>query len=272
MAFPLVPSELGPVLRDYEPSAVPHDLLAGVWASHARLGALVAGLDDAAVRRPSSLPGWSVGHLLTHLARNADSHTGMVAAAGRGEAIQQYPGGGAQRGGDIASGAGRPVEALVADLLAAQRRLEQAWDATHVATWRSGYGLTASLGPTSLAGLVLLRWREVEVHTVDLGLSELGGPTWNDLPHAYLDHEWPWCVARLPARLPPGTSVLLAPGDRPSVAVRSELGPVGGAGQAAGAQDASQLTVLVEAPTREIFHWFTGRGGDPSWPPLSAWT
>lgn len=39
-----------------------------------RLLLRVAGLDDGAMRAPSRLPGWTVGHVLTHLARNADAH------------------------------------------------------------------------------------------------------------------------------------------------------------------------------------------------------
>jgi maleylpyruvate isomerase len=234
---------------------VPHDRLAGVCAGHCQLSALAARLDESTVRRPSLLPGWTVGHLLTHLARNADSHAGMVEAAGRGEAVRQYPGGDAQREGDIAAGAGRSAEQLVTDLVDAQHRLERAWDATHVGTWRTGYGLTASRGPVSLADLVLLRWREVEVHAVDLGLVDHGGPSWDELAPAYVDAEWQWSVAHLPGRLEPGTSLLLAPGDRTSAAAGSDAVPL-----------------LVEAPTSEILRWLAGRGGDPSWPRLSRWT
>ena len=48
---------------DIEGCRVAHDLLRSV----------VADLGDAEVRRASKLPGWSVGHVLTHLARNAES-------------------------------------------------------------------------------------------------------------------------------------------------------------------------------------------------------
>ncbi len=56
-------------------------VLAGCRASHARLLDTVDGLDEAGVRAPSLLAGWTVGHVLTHLARNADSHTRMLGAA-----------------------------------------------------------------------------------------------------------------------------------------------------------------------------------------------
>ena len=41
--------------------------------SHDRLRKAIAGLADDDVRAPSLLPGWSVGHVLNHIARNADS-------------------------------------------------------------------------------------------------------------------------------------------------------------------------------------------------------
>jgi maleylpyruvate isomerase len=238
------------------PSAIPHDLLAGVSAAHQRLGDLVSRMSDNVARRPSLLPGWTVGHLLTHLARNADSHTHMIDSAGCGEVAPQYPGGQAQRDHDIDAGADRPVVALAADVIAAQGRLEQAWDGLHVSTWRSGLGRTASLGPVTLADLVFLRRREVEVHSVDLGLADIGGPTWEDLSIDYIDAEWVWTLHRLEARVPDGVTLVLAPGDRPSRAFGR------------GTQ-----TVVVTAPTLDTLRWLTGRGGDAAWPVLGgAWS
>ena len=54
---------------------LPRDLqreLDGVVAAHAALGQALDVLTDEQVRSPFLLPGWSVGHVLTHLARNAD--------------------------------------------------------------------------------------------------------------------------------------------------------------------------------------------------------
>ena len=49
-----------------------HDL-ESVHAATERLLLAVAGWDDASVAEPSRLPGWSRGHVLAHLARNADA-------------------------------------------------------------------------------------------------------------------------------------------------------------------------------------------------------
>jgi maleylpyruvate isomerase len=237
----------------YVLSAVPHDQLAGAAVAHRRLLRCVEALDDAVARRPSRLAGWTVGHLLTHLARNADSHTAIFELAAAGQVRPQYPGGPAQRDGDIQAGAGRPIAVIRDDLAAAVTRLERTWDGTHVDVWRTGLGRPNE--PTSLADLVFLRWREVELHMVDLGLADVGGRDWDELSPAYVDAEWTWTTARLAARLPAGVTLLLAPGDRPSRAF--------GAGP---------TTVTVAEPTRDVLRWLTGRvPGNPAWPTLAPW-
>jgi maleylpyruvate isomerase len=49
------------------------DDLASVQAATERLLHAVGALDNAAVTQSSRLPGWTRGHVLTHLARNADA-------------------------------------------------------------------------------------------------------------------------------------------------------------------------------------------------------
>ena len=65
-----------------------------------------SGLDDATVARSSRLPRWTVGHVPTHLARNADAHVRMLEGAAAGEITDQYEGG-AGRSAEIEAGAGR---------------------------------------------------------------------------------------------------------------------------------------------------------------------
>ncbi|WP_241780552.1 maleylpyruvate isomerase family mycothiol-dependent enzyme, partial [Streptomyces wadayamensis] len=45
----------------------------------ARLLTVAGTLDDAALAEPSRLPGWTRGHVLSHLARNADALLNVVA-------------------------------------------------------------------------------------------------------------------------------------------------------------------------------------------------
>ena len=97
-------------------------------AAHARLVARVEHITDEQVRSPSRLPGWTVAHVLTHLARNADGHVRRLEGALRGQDVPRYPGGPVQRDGEIDGGARRSAVDIVADLDAAQRRLELVWD------------------------------------------------------------------------------------------------------------------------------------------------
>ena len=234
-------------------SSKPTNWLEGCIAAQTRLAKLCDGLTDAEARRPSLLEGWTVGHILTHLARNADSHTGMVRGAQRGETTPQYPGGREERDRGIQEGYGRPAAALAEDVRTSHQRLEEAWAATSDETWATGCGLRRQ-GPWSLADLVFARWQEVEIHTVDLGLADRGGPTWDDLSSGYVDLEWNNTTAALGPRVPEGITLVLVPGDRPSRAVGS--GPE---------------QRIVRAPGRRLLQYLVGRGGEPDWPKLGAW-
>ena len=97
-------------------------------AAHTRLLTTARQVTDEQVRSPSLLPGWTIGHVLTHLARNADGHTRRLEGALRGEDVPRYPGGTPQRDRDIDEGAPRPAADIFADLESSQRGLELAWE------------------------------------------------------------------------------------------------------------------------------------------------
>ena len=237
---------------------VPRTWLDGCVDGHRRLESLLAAaLTDELVAAPCQLPGWTLGHLVTHLARNADAHTRVVEAAGRGHMVAMYPGGEDQREAAIEAGAVRPASELVADVLAADRELEQAWASASHETWTQGLGLR-NAGPTTVSDFVFLRWREVELHLGDLGLTDPSAPAgeiWDTLPQAYLDGEWSRMTAWLAARLPADVTVVLVPGDRPS--------------RAYGTGD---RVVHVHGTAGRLLAWMTDRGGDPSWPQLAPWS
>lgn len=138
----------------------------GCVASHRDLLGAVESLTDAHVTAPTSLPGWTVGHLLTHLARNADSFTGLFTAAVRGETGHQYPGGWAQRDGDIEAGSARPAAELITDVERSVQELEHAWRSASAAVWEAP-GDTF-LGAIRLDEVPSRRWREVVAHLHDL--------------------------------------------------------------------------------------------------------
>jgi maleylpyruvate isomerase len=158
---------------------------------------LLAGLDgltDADARRPSLLPDWTVGHVLTHLARNAEANVWMAEGVLAGEVRLMYPGGAEQRAGDIEAGAGRPAAELVADVRVTGAAVHAAWDRLTPEQWATGSAMTRG-GEMPAARLPRTRWREVLVHHADLGL----GFTPDDWPLDYVRTEAPDLLRRLAA-------------------------------------------------------------------------
>lgn len=137
--------------------------------AQARLLESVAELTDPDMGRASRLPGWSVGHVLTHLARNADAHARRLDGALRGVDIPKYQHGEDQRRGEIDAGAGRPASEVITDLAASQARLEEMFTQNAEAGWPNGHFLGG--GNYGVAGCPAHRLREVEMHRVDLGLG-----------------------------------------------------------------------------------------------------
>ena len=138
-------------------------------AAQASVLRTIEGLRDDDARRPSLLPDWSVGHVLTHLARNADSHVHMLDGAKVGEVRWQYSSP-EQRESDIEAGADRPAAALVDDVRTAFAALEAAWSATTDDVWANGRS-RSNAGELPVADQVFRRWGEVEVHHSDLGFG-----------------------------------------------------------------------------------------------------
>ncbi|HEY6415034.1 MAG TPA: maleylpyruvate isomerase N-terminal domain-containing protein [Acidimicrobiales bacterium] len=173
----------------------------------ARLLATLDGLDDATARGPSRLPSWTVGHVVTHLARNADSQVRMFEGAMAGNVADQYEGGLDGRAAQIAAGAERPAAELVSDLNRAIDDLDATWGRAPVDVWATGHGRMGNGEVCPCAEMPARRWREVEIHRVDLGL----GAEPADWPDAYVELELPKALAQLPDRLsPPDRATLLA--------------------------------------------------------------
>ena len=187
-------------------------------ASHRRLEAAIAGLSDAEARQPSLCAGWSVGHLVTHLARNADSHVRMLEGAERGEVLTQYEHGAEGRAADIEAGAHRPVVELVDDVRSANARLERTWSETSERAW-AGSGRSFG-GEMPTDGLPLRRWVESEIHHVDLGPLGPHHYRFSDVPSDLVGIEVRRLTALWASRQPMGLATLpaaalaLAPHDR----------------------------------------------------------
>ena len=187
-------------------SGAPTAELARVVDAQRRFELLLDGASDAVVTRPTRLPGWTVGHLLSHVARNAESHRRRADAAARGEIVDQYPGGLEGRAREIDAGASRPAAVIVADVTASAAALHRTWDLLPTTAWDNPTRDVLGRG-WPLRALVDRRWQELEVHAVDLDL----GRTQRDWSATFVSFWLPRLRAGVEGRLPAGASVPTAP-------------------------------------------------------------
>ncbi|MBW6434021.1 maleylpyruvate isomerase family mycothiol-dependent enzyme [Actinoplanes hulinensis] len=186
-------------------------------------------LADGEMGAPSLLAGWTVGHVLTHLARNADALTNLLTWARTGVETPAYASP-EDRTAGIEAGAARPVAEQLADLRAAHERFADAAAAMPAAAWTTRLPLAKSA-----AAVPWLRLCEVEVHRVDLGR----GYTPADWPDAFALRLLRAIVTDPPAGSP---DMVLRPfGLEHPLVIGSGAGPV------------------VGGPTRALAAWLIGR-------------
>ena len=149
--------------------------LASVRDATERLLTAVGKLDNASVTEPSRLPGWSRGHVLAHLARNADALGNVL------EGRPMYVSGEA-RDADIGRDAPRPLETQLTDLRESAARFQETGAAP--ADWSRTVELRNGV-TDSASGVPFRRWIEVELHHVDLGI----GYDLEDLPEDFVERE-----------------------------------------------------------------------------------
>ncbi|TXJ72756.1 maleylpyruvate isomerase family mycothiol-dependent enzyme [Streptomyces lavendulae] len=210
-----------------------HDL-ACVRDATERLLNAVAQLDNASLAESSRLPGWSRGHVLAHLARNADALVNVL------EGRPMYASAEA-RDADIDNGAARPLEVQLADLRETAERFRAAGDAP--ADWTRTVELRNGVTDDA-ARVPFRRWIEVELHHVDLGI----GYDLEDLPAEFLEREADFLTRRFSGS-PDVPATRVADGahewttgraaDKPEVAVTGTLADL--VGWLAGRRDGSAL-------------------------------
>jgi maleylpyruvate isomerase len=143
---------------------------------------------------PSRLPGWSRGHVASHIARQADGMVRLTEWARSGQRQDMYASA-EQREADIAAGAGRSGLELQIDLDTSAGRLNRAFDAMDEAAWdavvelRSGTKVPARMLP-------LARLLEVVVHHVDLDV----GFEFDQIENATAEWLLEWCAFRVRSR------------------------------------------------------------------------
>lgn len=225
--------------RDFDqadPAGAAAELSVGVDDATGRLRLTAAGLSDQQAREPSRLPGWSRGHLLTHLARNADSLRNLLIWARTGVVTPQYADNNERERG-IEAGAGRTAAELLADLDASAAALAAEAGTLRPADWAAelrGHGASHPAWFT-----LQRRLTEVEIHHVDLGAG-------------YGPQDWPLPFV---TGLLPGVATDFAGEDVPAVRLRSpdadlvlQIGP-----------PAAAPAIEISGPAWAVLAWLTGR-------------
>ncbi|WP_326752078.1 maleylpyruvate isomerase family mycothiol-dependent enzyme [Streptomyces hirsutus] len=224
-----------------------HDL-ASVHDATERLLRAVAALDNAAVTQASRLPGWTRGHVLAHLARNADALVNVL------EGRPMYVSG-AAREADIERDAPRPLDVQLDDVRESAIRFQEAGaapgDRSRTVELRNGVTDRAERLP-------FRRWIEVELHHVDLGI----GYELEDLPADFTEREIRFLRARFDGHP-----------DVPTTRLATDDGRTWTTGGGAPGDP-----VAVEGPAAELLGWLAGRrdgsgltvtsGTLPALPPL----
>ncbi len=158
-----------------------------IHLAHRRLLDFAAALTDDEVRQPSLLPGWTVGHVLAHLALNAEATTRVAIAAVAGEAGHMYPSV-EIREYDIDRLATEDAATLVDRLSTSSAAWEAAWSVVTPSVMSTG---VASRVPGSdqfpINTVLMSRLREVEVHAADCGHRRYTYETWSN---AYVSREF----------------------------------------------------------------------------------
>jgi maleylpyruvate isomerase len=204
-----------------------------------RLLVTSATLTDAEVREPSLLPGWTRGHVLSHLARNADGLGNLLRGAAIGTQIPMYASSQARDAG-IEAGAGRPAAELAADVRDSAAAFAERAASLSAEAW--AFAVRARTGGTFPAhGVLDRRLSEVEIHHVDLGAGY--GP--GDWPKEFVADHLPAVARSFAGRE-----------DTPGCRVQPDGGEDG---FWIGPADAGQSPVAVAGPACDLLAWLLGR-------------
>jgi maleylpyruvate isomerase len=149
--------------------ALPH--LEEAIAATTRYLEAVDELDDEAVQAPSLLPGWTRGHVITHLARHADAFTHALHRVLNGAEAWMYSSQDA-RNAAIDAGAGRSPAELWEDSAASWGRLLQSFNELHPRHLDTTICRVPGGEPfLPVREMPERRRTEVEVHHADLGIG-----------------------------------------------------------------------------------------------------
>ena len=206
--------------------------------------------DDESIRAASLCEGWTRGHVLSHLARNADGLGNLVSWAVTGTPVAMYESAQA-READIAAGSTRGAQEIIADLSESAARFASA--ATGLAGAPEHAEVEMRAGRRVLGGqLPTLRLLEVVFHHVDLD----AGYTFADADPGFVRRAINNAVERMKAS-----------GKAPAVSLHGDGGDtwsIGTGTQEVTGTNASLLLWLARGDG-------TGVSSDDALPELPAW-
>jgi maleylpyruvate isomerase len=158
----------------------------GVNTSTQALEHSIAALTDNQAREPSLLPGWTRGHVLAHIARNADAMINLVRWAKTGVPHPMYPSR-EERNAVIEAQSGRPIAELRADVHDSAERFRVALGEMEGADWETELVFGAHERHVTAAAIPFLRRSEVEIHHIDLDVDYTLAHWPEDFVEALLD-------------------------------------------------------------------------------------
>jgi maleylpyruvate isomerase len=208
-------------------------------AATERLLATATALDDAQVREASLLPGWTRGHVLTHIARNADGMVNLLSWARTGTETPMYASA-ESRGADIEAGASRPAADLAADVRESAARFAAEAAAMPGEAWTVPVRALAGPGFPAL-GVLGRRLSEVEIHHVDLAAG-------------YAPGDWP--ADFVADALPRVADSFTGRDDAPPCLAFADGAPHG---YRIGPAGAASPPVVVHGRPAELLAWLLGR-------------
>lgn len=212
-----------------------------------RLVRSVDGVPDTEWRRPSLLPGWSRAHVAAHLVLNAEGLADALEGLGRGEAVPMYRSATA-RDEDIEALAAEEATEVRNRLLSSTARFAEAVAAVPEAAWEGRIERVPGGRSVPAAAVPAMRWREVEVHHVDLDAGY--GPA--DWPLPFADALVDAMADRLADRLADGA------GDGAGVRV-----VLVDAGRERGIGSVGPEAPVVRGSAAEVGWWLSGRRPGP---------
>jgi len=216
--------------------------LSDLAAATERLIGASSVLSDAAVREASLLPGWTRGHVLSHLARNAEGGTRLLGWARTGVPSYEYESLQA-RAAAIEAGAGRPAAVLVDDVRRTAAAFAGAAAGMPPPAWRRVVRYTAGQEPLAEV-IVPSRLAEVLIHHVDLDIGFRPA----DWPASFVSGLLPVLVSDLNGRAGQMRATRLSASDTGRAFAIGALTP---------------RSPKVTGPEHELLAWLLGRSAGP---------